>query len=72
MFTTDGLFSRRESRRLQGNLLLIRDCFEDDGMVMAKEGPTPLAYQGGATCDFQLKGKRVFVSGWGFDAQACA
>ncbi|MFC4778182.1 alpha-galactosidase [Paenibacillus sp. GCM10023252] len=64
--TQSGLFTRREHRFIQGNLLFVQDHLSKEGLTFIKEGPTPLDYLGGVSSDFFLKGMNVFTSGFGF------
>lgn len=64
--TQHGLFSRRESRFVNGNLCFVEDHLSKEGLTFIKEGPTPLAYLGSTKSDFYIKGQNVFTTGWGF------
>ena len=66
--TDHGIFSRRESRYVRGNLLFAEDPLAAEGMIVVKEGPTPLACQGTVRSDFYIKGNNLFTVGWGFGA----
>ncbi|WP_028611593.1 alpha-galactosidase [Paenibacillus harenae] len=67
VFTRKGLFSRRERRFMNGNLLVVNDHLSKDGLTFIKEGPTPLDYLGDVDSDFFIRGMNVFAVGWGFD-----
>lgn len=64
--TDHGIFSRRESRYVKGNLLSVQDPLDREGLILVKEGPTPLARLGTSGSDFYMKGNNVFTIGWGF------
>ena len=64
-----GLLTMRESKTLQGNLLGVRDCTDRKGLLLVKEGPTPLGYLPGMDSDFQVRGFTLFPSCWGFGAK---
>lgn len=70
--TDHGIFNRRESRYINGNLLFAEDPLDKEGLIFIKEGPTPLAYQGKVKADFYVKGNSVFPVGWGFDRTECS
>ncbi|MFR1867213.1 alpha-galactosidase [Eisenbergiella massiliensis] len=70
--TDHGIFNRRESRYINGNLLFAEDPLDKEGLIFIKEGPTPLAYQGNVKTDFYVKGNSVFPVGWGFDRTECS
>lgn len=67
--TDHGIISRRESRYVKGNLLFVEDTLDQEGLILVKEGPTPLAYQGTMKSDFYMKGNNIFTTGWGFGAE---
>ncbi len=67
--TNHGLFSRREPRFIQGNLLFVQDHLTKNGLILIKEGPTPHAYLGGTESDFFIKGMNVCTTGWSFDGK---
>lgn len=64
----NGLFFPTTVQPLQGNLLFIHDRQRSEGLTLVKEGPTPLAYQGSMTHDFELNGSQIRSVGWGFTA----
>lgn len=61
----EGLFYPKEKNNLQGNLLFIQDLIGKEGLTVIKEGPTPLAYQGGNSRDFHINGNKIYSCGWG-------
>lgn len=67
--TQEGLFYCRESTSISGNILFVKDLLSGNGFTAIKEGPTPLAYQGDISHDFQICGNNVFICGWGFSLE---
>lgn len=63
--TNTGLFFPGGLRKIQGNLLLIKDSESRNGLTLIKEGPTSFAYQGEVTHDYELKHQVIRCSGWG-------
>ena len=64
--TEEGLFYGNEKSLLSGNLLFVKDLLSEDGFLAIKEGPTPIAYQGDVTHDFEICGNNILTVGWGF------
>ncbi len=62
----NGLFYWKETELLQANLLFVREPVSENGLVLIKEGPTPLAYQGDTAHDFRIQANNIFTCGWGF------
>lgn len=62
-----GILTRREFRYMYGNILLVTDVLEGEGITFIKEGPTPCSYLGDTKSDFYVKGKNVFTTGWGLE-----
>lgn len=62
--TDEGLFYPKEKNSLKGNLLFIQDLIGKEGLTIIKEGPTPLAYQGGSFRDFYINGNNIYSCGW--------
>lgn len=67
--TEEGLFYGGEKASLSGNVLFVRDLLSEDGFMAIKEGPTPLAYQGDVSHDFEIFGNNIVTAGWGFGAE---
>jgi len=65
----EGLLYSNEKSHLSGNLLFVKDSMHEDGFLAVKEGPTPVAYQGGVTHDFEICGNNILTSGGGISAE---
>ncbi|RAU93858.1 alpha-galactosidase [Paenibacillus sp. YN15] len=60
-----GLLYRNERRGLKGNLMFFRRTLAKAGLVLIKEGPTPLGQLEEPGLDFQLTGCRLAIMGTG-------
>ncbi len=66
---TKGILTRRETRRFQGNVLLISEKNSADGLILVKEGPSAVAYLTETKEDFRAKGMDLHTMGWGFEPE---
>lgn len=69
---TKGILTRRETREFQANILMVEDKACREGVILVKEGPTPVAYLTNTKTDFVAKGMELFTTGWGFSADMLA
>lgn len=60
-----GLLYRNERRGLRGNLMFLRRTLVNAGLVLIKEGPTPLGQLAEPGMDFQFTGCRLAIMGAG-------
>ncbi|NQX58300.1 alpha-galactosidase [Paenibacillus qinlingensis] len=60
-----GLLYVNEKRSLQGNLLFLTKTLHESGLLIIKEGPTPLGIFGNSQLEFQFRGKRLSLEGTG-------
>jgi len=63
-----GLLYPNEQSDLRGNLIFMSKTLKQSGLLIIKEGPTPLAHLQDPGHDYRFLGKRLFVSGSGVSA----
>jgi alpha-galactosidase len=64
-----GLLYVNEKRSLQGNLLFLTKTLHESGLLIIKEGPTPLGEFGNSSMEFRFRGKRLSLEGTGISEE---
>lgn len=63
----NGLLYVNENRSLQGNILFLRKTLQKHGLLLIKEGPTPLGQLQELGADFQFRGLNLTIHGTGIE-----